>query len=209
MFFGQKKCDQIARELGVTFKPFDKSDRKNGFQRITFTGPNVLAINGALDMLDEAVTKFNRHKLWERRTAVAKGLHATPRATQRKQTTVAKNSTKGSRFSALTLDDDDDDDESKPATTTPQEKKAPKKWTPGPFRNLLGPAKPKLGFWEGVLAILHAQSTRHLQSRRQLHLQQSLITKWWQNGRFIRLHSRFLNSLSLHSLHRRHGTSEI
>ena len=127
--FGQKKCNQIALDVGVTFKPFDKSDRKNGFQRITFTGPNVLAINGALDMLDEAVTKFNRHKAWERRMAVAKGIHATSRATHEKPTTVAKVSTKGSRFSALTLDDDD---ESEPATTTPQvtQKKAPKKWTP-------------------------------------------------------------------------------
>ena len=126
--FGQKKCDQIARDAGVTFKPFDKSDRKNGFQRITFTGPNVLAINQALDMLDEAVTKFNRHKAWERRTALAKGLHATPRDTQEKQVTVSKERTTGSRFSALTLDDD----ESEPATTTPQVtgKKAPKKWTP-------------------------------------------------------------------------------
>ena len=126
--FGQKKCDQIARDVGVTFKPFNKSDRKNGFQRITFTGPNVLAINGALDMLDEAVTKFNRHKAWERRMAVAKGIHATPRATQEEQvTTVSKERTTGSRFSALTLDDDD---ESEPATTTPQVKKASKKWTP-------------------------------------------------------------------------------
>ena len=73
--FGQKKCDQIARELGVTFKPFDKSDRKNGFQRITFTGPNVLAINGALDMLDEAVTKFNRHKVGTARQAKDFTLH--------------------------------------------------------------------------------------------------------------------------------------
>lgn len=127
--FGQKKCDQIARDVGVTFKPFDKSDRKNGFQRITFTGPNVLAINQALDMLDEAVTKFNRHKAWERRTGLTKGLHATPRATQEEQVaTVSKERTTGSRFSALTLDDD----ESEPATTTPQVtgKKAPKKWTP-------------------------------------------------------------------------------
>ena len=80
--FGQKKCDQIARELGVTFKPFDKSDRKNGFQRITFTGPNVLAINGALDMLDEAVTKFNRHKGFGNVARQSQKDFTLPRATQ-------------------------------------------------------------------------------------------------------------------------------
>ena len=103
--FGQKKTLQISKETGVTFVPFDKSDRKNGFQRITFTGPNILSINQALDLLDGAVTKFNRHKAWERSMGIESNHETTPQKSSSSVKTPGAPKKTGSRFEGLEVDD--------------------------------------------------------------------------------------------------------
>ncbi len=69
--FGKRKCDEIAEKTGVVFDKFNPANRRNGFQNIRFTGPSTEAITEALDLLDAAVTKFNRHKEWERKMRIS------------------------------------------------------------------------------------------------------------------------------------------
>lgn len=97
--FGKRKCDEIAAKTGIVFDKFNPANRRNGFQNIRFTGPSTEAITEALDLLDAAVTKFNRHKEWERKMRISNGLHAT-----QKSATPVKTAPSKSRFEGLPLD---------------------------------------------------------------------------------------------------------
>jgi len=95
---GKRKCDEVAEKTGVTFAKFNRDDRHNGFQRISFTGPNLDSVTTAIELLDGAVTKFNRHKAWEKKNRIAGGLHATQKRST--ETTPRKG-----RFSNLPVDE--------------------------------------------------------------------------------------------------------
>jgi hypothetical protein len=97
--FGKRKCEEIAAKTGVIFDKFNPANRRNGFQNIRFTGPSTEAITEALDLLDAAVTKFNRHKEWERKMRISNGLHAT-----QKRDAPVKTAPRKSRFEGLTVD---------------------------------------------------------------------------------------------------------
>lgn len=97
--FGKRKCEEIAAKTGVVFDKFNPANRRNGFQNIRFTGPSTEAINEALDLLDAAVTKFNRHKEWERKMRISNGLHAT-----QKRDAPVKSAPRKSRFDGLPVD---------------------------------------------------------------------------------------------------------
>ena len=71
--FGKRKCEEVSAQTGVVFDKFDPANRRNGFQNIRFTGPSGDAISKALELLDGAVTKFNRHKAWEKKMRIAEG----------------------------------------------------------------------------------------------------------------------------------------
>ena len=94
--FGKRKCEEIAAKTGVVFDKFNPANRRNGFQNIRFTGPSTEAITEALDLLDAAVTKFNRHKEWERKMRISNGLHAT-----QKRDAPVKTAPRKSRFEGL------------------------------------------------------------------------------------------------------------
>ena len=97
--FGKRKCEEIAAKTGVVFDKFNPANRRNGFQNIRFTGPSTEAITEALDLLDAAVTKFNRHKEWERKMRISNGLHAT-----QKSAAPVKTAPRKSRFEGLPVD---------------------------------------------------------------------------------------------------------
>ena len=100
--FGKRKCDEVAQLTGVVFEKFNPANRRNGFQNIQFKGPNNDAISKALDLLDAAVSKFNRHKAWEKKMRIAHGIHATMKRVEPATTTSAQHKT---RYSGLSVDE--------------------------------------------------------------------------------------------------------
>lgn len=96
--FGKRKCEEVSAQTGVVFDKFDPANRRNGFQNIRFTGPSGDAISKALELLDGAVTKFNRHKAWEKKMRIAEGQSASQK--RQEQKVVRK-----SRFADLSVDE--------------------------------------------------------------------------------------------------------
>ena len=105
-------------------------------------------------------------------------------------------------------DDDDDDDESKPATTTPQEKKAPKKRTPLTFQESTLDLRKTQTLLFGKYSRYYTH--RVLGTSSPEATPQATKSYHEMSGRMAGSSDSTADSstLILHSLHRRHGTSE-
>jgi hypothetical protein len=96
--FGKRKCEEISTQTGVVFDKFNPANRRNGFQTIRFSGPNDDAISKALDLLDGAITKFNRHKAWEKKNRIEQGINDTQKRKEQRDA-------RRSQFADLAVDE--------------------------------------------------------------------------------------------------------